>query len=311
MDRVRSYEKRIPQAVFASDSKSIQLFLHHLWATDGNISWKHLAGRKPSAAIYYASSSQGLASDVQHLLLRLGIWSKIRAVPQGVHRTQYHVLIQSTPVQLRFLELVGSYGERGAIVGDLKRALKEIAPVPNTDTIPKEVWDLVVKPEQKERGISGRNLSELLNISYNGTAMTATGISRPRLARLATKLGSERLTHLAESDVYWDEIASITPLGVEEVFDISVPGTHNFVAGDIIVHNSIEQDADVVMFIHREDKINKESERPNIAEIMIEKHRNGPVGMAELYFDDRHVRFLNLDTHHASGASTTSSSDDF
>ena len=66
---------------------------------------------------------------------------------------------------------------------------------------------------------------------------------------------------------------------------------------------SIEQDADVVMFIHREDKINKESDRPNIAEIMIEKHRNGPVGMTELYFDDKHVRFLNLDTHHTAGAS--------
>ena len=78
---------------------------------------------------------------------------------------------------------------------------------------------------------------------------------------------------------------------------------------DLRDSGSIEQDADVVMFIHREDKINKESERPNIAEIMIEKHRNGPVGMAELYFDDRHVRFLNLDTHH--GSSHGSASDNF
>jgi replicative DNA helicase len=70
---------------------------------------------------------------------------------------------------------------------------------------------------------------------------------------------------------------------------------------DLRDSGSIEQDADVVMFIHREDKMNKdkESERPNIAEIMVEKHRNGPVGMAELYFDGKHVRFLNLDTHHA------------
>ena len=77
---------------------------------------------------------------------------------------------------------------------------------------------------------------------------------------------------------------------------------------DLRDSGSIEQDADVVMFIHREDKINKESERPNIAEIMIEKHRNGPVGSAELYFDGQHVRFLNLDTHHSSAAA---SHDDF
>ncbi len=71
---------------------------------------------------------------------------------------------------------------------------------------------------------------------------------------------------------------------------------------DLRDSGSIEQDADVVMFIHREDKMNKdkEPERPNIAEILVEKHRNGPVGMAELYFDGKHVRFLNLDTHHHS-----------
>ena len=70
---------------------------------------------------------------------------------------------------------------------------------------------------------------------------------------------------------------------------------------DLRDSGSIEQDADVVMFIHREDKMNKdkEAERPNIAEILVEKHRNGATGSAELYFDGKHVRFLNLDTHHA------------
>lgn len=79
---------------------------------------------------------------------------------------------------------------------------------------------------------------------------------------------------------------------------------------DLRDSGSIEQDADVVMFIHREDKINKESERPNIAEIMIEKHRNGPVGSTELYFDGQHVRFLNIDSRHSSNSSN-SRDDDF
>ena len=79
---------------------------------------------------------------------------------------------------------------------------------------------------------------------------------------------------------------------------------------DLRDSGSIEQDADVVMFIHREDKMNrdKEAERPNIAEIMVEKHRNGAVGMAELYFDGEHVRFLNLDTQHSAAPGT---GDDF
>ena len=81
---------------------------------------------------------------------------------------------------------------------------------------------------------------------------------------------------------------------------------------DLRDSGSIEQDADVVMFIHREDKMNKDqpAERPNIAEILVEKHRNGPVGSAELYFDGQHVRFLNLDTHHVDAAFQAANNDD-
>ncbi|MBI2475728.1 MAG: replicative DNA helicase [Candidatus Taylorbacteria bacterium] len=64
---------------------------------------------------------------------------------------------------------------------------------------------------------------------------------------------------------------------------------------DLRDSGSIEQDADVVMFIHREDKYNENSDRPNIAEILIEKHRNGPTGKVELYFDDKKATFLPLE----------------
>lgn len=65
---------------------------------------------------------------------------------------------------------------------------------------------------------------------------------------------------------------------------------------DLRDSGSIEQDADVVMFIHREDKANKDSDRPGIAEILVEKHRNGPTGMAELYFDEKRTSFTAVDT---------------
>jgi replicative DNA helicase len=64
---------------------------------------------------------------------------------------------------------------------------------------------------------------------------------------------------------------------------------------DLRDSGSIEQDADVVMFIHREDKYNEDSDRKNIAEILVEKHRNGPTGKVELYFDEKKTTFLNLD----------------
>ncbi len=64
---------------------------------------------------------------------------------------------------------------------------------------------------------------------------------------------------------------------------------------DLRDSGSIEQDADVVMFIHRDDKQNHDSDRPNIAEILIEKHRNGPTGKVDLYFDDKHTSFREIE----------------
>ena len=64
---------------------------------------------------------------------------------------------------------------------------------------------------------------------------------------------------------------------------------------DLRESGSIEQDADVVMFIYREDKVRKDSARPNVAEILVEKHRNGPTGKVELYFSPEKVSFSNLD----------------
>ena len=67
---------------------------------------------------------------------------------------------------------------------------------------------------------------------------------------------------------------------------------------DLRESGSIEQDADVVLFIYREDKVKKDSDRKNIAEIHIAKHRNGPTGKIELYFNEDYTSFKNLDKLH-------------
>jgi len=84
---------------------------------------------------------------------------------------------------------------------------------------------------------------------------------------------------------------------------------------DLRDSGSIEQDADVVMFIHREDKYKDNSDKPNIAEIMIEKHRNGPTGRTELYFDEKTTTFLTIEKNIMDNLATISpedfSSEDF
>ncbi|PIS40333.1 MAG: replicative DNA helicase, partial [Candidatus Nealsonbacteria bacterium CG08_land_8_20_14_0_20_36_22] len=64
---------------------------------------------------------------------------------------------------------------------------------------------------------------------------------------------------------------------------------------DLRESGSLEQDADVVLFIYREDRYNSDTTKKNIADIIIAKHRNGPVGKVELYFDDKRVCFRNLE----------------
>ncbi len=93
--------------------------------------------------------------------------------------------------------------------------------------------------------------------------------------------------------VFWNEIQSIKPDGEEEVFDLTVPDLHNFVANDIIVHNSIEQDADVIVFIYRDEVYNEDSEHKGTAEIIISKQRNGPIGMVRLAFLGMLTKFEN------------------
>ncbi len=64
---------------------------------------------------------------------------------------------------------------------------------------------------------------------------------------------------------------------------------------DLRDSGSIEQDADVVMFIHREDRVKEDSDRPGIADILVEKHRNGPVGKIELFFDEKKASYNTIE----------------
>jgi replicative DNA helicase len=85
--------------------------------------------------------------------------------------------------------------------------------------------------------------------------------------------------------------------GAEEVYDATVLGTHNFIANGIAVHNSIEQDADMVILIHREAMYEKESAREGEADLIVAKHRNGPTDTIVVAFQGHYSRFTNMATN--------------
>ncbi len=98
-----------------------------------------------------------------------------------------------------------------------------------------------------------------------------------------------------QAGVFYDPVASIEAAGIEEVYDLTVPVYHNFAANGLIVHNSIEQDADVVIFVYREDYYNEETDRQNIADLMVAKHRHGTTGTVSLYFRKELTQFRDLE----------------
>jgi replicative DNA helicase len=104
---------------------------------------------------------------------------------------------------------------------------------------------------------------------------------------------SECTPNFSQSDVYWDTIVAIEPEGETEVYDLTVPGNSNFIGNGLCLHNSIEQDADVVMFLYRDEVYNEATEFPNQAEVIIAKHRNGPTGAISLYFEKTLTKFMN------------------
>jgi len=92
--------------------------------------------------------------------------------------------------------------------------------------------------------------------------------------------------------VVWEIVKSAEPWGEEPTFDLTVPGSHNFVANDIFAHNSIEQDADTVMFLHHETPKNEMTEAPSTT-LIVGKQRNGPIGECQLAFLSSYTRFEN------------------
>jgi len=299
---LRSYEKFIPEKVFRQPRRQIAHLLRHLWSTDGCIILS--VGEDQYANIYYASSGARLASDVQSLLLRLDINARMTRHFQGLKgRAQYHVEVTGKSDIERFVAQVGGLGASKSVqMSAIAEYVGSRVANTNRDVIPSEVWRTIAVPAMQVVGLTSRGMQAELGNAYCGTTLYKQNLSRERTARLATVVGSDELMSIASSDVYWDNIASIVPDGEEDVYDLTVDRLHNFVAGNVVVHNSIEQDADLVLFIYRERFYNDNvaEDRRNVAEIIIAKHRNGPTGKLELLFIDEQTKFANLDRRRGS-----------
>jgi deoxycytidine triphosphate deaminase len=186
---VGAAEKFVPQCVFVAPEISVRLFLQALLNEDASL--KHSA---EGVSLEYHSSSRRLIEDVHHLLLRFGVFSRIREQLSAAGMRAWGLAITDEQEMQRF----------SARIGFTQDSMKQC------------VLDEHILPEMLH---------------------AAAGAGGTSLGAPKSRASTTNLAPLADGPV-WDVVEGIEPAGEDEVFDISVPDLHNFVANDMIVHNS-------------------------------------------------------------------------
>jgi replicative DNA helicase len=184
-------------------------------------------------------------------------------------------------------------GAKSVAARDVLYRLEDIVRNTNLDTVPKEVW-AQVKTSLVSRQMTHRQFAAAMGIQFCGSTLWKHAPSRRRLHGAAALLEDREIHALATNDVFWDHIVEITSLGEMDVYDGTVGGTHNFVANGISVHNSLEQDSDVVILLHRPDAFERDDPRGGEADLILAKHRNGPTKTVTVAHQLHLSRFANM-----------------
>ncbi len=225
---VRSPEKFIPPVLFELRAERLARFLRSLYSGDGGIC---VSGG--TIHLEFCSTAERLARDVHHLLLRFGVVAFLRHRETASGRGAWVLCVTSKEHIARFAERIGFIpGSRKQQRLEAALAKIEVSPQAksNFDTLPREAWGLM------------RDRCRAWGTSLHGMGIERTmpkqSVPRTLAIDVARRLGDDLLGSVAESDILWDTLAEKRFAGLESVYDLTLPETSNFVANDIVVHNS-------------------------------------------------------------------------
>jgi replicative DNA helicase len=279
-------DKHVPECGFGWSNEAIAAMLRGLFHADGSYSQ-----RGSRSCVRLATISERLARDVQELLVRLGIRSSVHTLDHRVsgyrtrHGRGFVVYIGERAEVGAFLERVGFLGAKH------ERATSYFVSEKLNDAGSMDRLPLSVNARISELRVLG-------GLSHADVGWREQGkkMSRATAVTVAERLKLGWLRDLAHSDLTWDEITSVTPCGREKTYDLTVGDLHNFYVDGLITHNSgaIEQDADMVMFLYRDEYYNPDSDDKGIAEVIVGKHRNGPTGKTQLAWLEQYTKFASL-----------------
>lgn len=255
-------DTRVPVEVMGLPRKQVSLFLWTLFSLAGGVL---VDLEEDRGEIFLFADERDLLDRVSLLFMRYGINCRISRDPK-----QFVLDIDDEDSQRLFLSEIGIGGEAEESAVKLR--------------------DMLATRSQQERGEVADPPTDLAKV------VDAVQDQSDSLSRLNATLTGMDMDLVAVNDVTWDVVAAIVEDGIEPVYDATVEQTHNFVANEIAVHNSIEQDADLVMLLHREAMYEQDSPREGEADIIVAKHRNGPTKTITVAFQGHYSRFTNMAT---------------
>ncbi len=239
--------KEIPSVVFELNNRQISLMISRMWEGDGHID---VRGR----SLFYATASKRMAGQLQHLLLRFGIISRIRTVefPYKDGRIGYQVFITGYENIGTFEEKIGCHfvsQKRRQALAELTETVPPAA-IGTKDVVPVGAVKDYIRSAKDQSGLTWNELTVETGIAprefYPTNSAGKIGFGRKTLQRLGNYFDDHNIKRFAESDIYWDRVAYIEYVGEKQTYDLEIAETHNFIANDILVHNSHAADYGVI-----------------------------------------------------------------